>query len=510
MITEQKHIINKVFLEVDVKSISVAYKLKDNLDVFLKEDVLPYLERYFNSIEHKLPADIVQLPQLNLEVYVDGHNNFELLKKDTREKLVKEIDKLIKDPRPSENLILINYEERQIQTLLFFIEHGYAPWWKTATGSVLFTLADFKRCLSSDAFQNKFVTLLKKNSVKKRCILQFENKELQLLLNTIFKSEKEAELLNTEVIGKLKPLRSSSRMFIWTTIIDYMLSKNEKVLIQKLYAKLVEEINIKDEKAQFFAETTLIILKQLLRINKEITITVLKRPAGETSQKKETLSESILSLCSEIGLSDKAGSVLKPVGNQKTSKKNKIKPLGNNKVKQGIAYEENSNDSNPKTYYVQNAGLVIVHPYISHFLQNCRLLKDDNTFIDREMAVHALHYLATKKEQQFESDMVFEKFICGIPIKDSINRHIKLSEDIKNQAEELLKAVIENWGGLGSASTDLLRNEFLQRCGKLSFNDDNPKIIIERKTQDILVDKLPWGIGVFKLPWLDKLIFIDW
>jgi len=510
MIAEQKHIINKILLEVDANSISVGYKLKDILDVFLKEDILPSLDRYFKSIEHQLPADIVQISQLNLEVNVGDHNNFEALKKDTREKLVQEIDKLIKAPIPSENIVLINTDERQVQALLFFVEHGYAPWWKTTSGSRLFTLADFKRSLSSDAFQNQFVALLKKNSARKRSIFQFKNKELQLLLQTAFKSQNEVKLLNREVIGKFKPLNSSSRVFMWTSVIDYLLSKNEMALVQKLYVELVNRINTKDKNIHAFAESTLIILKQLLRIKKEITITVLQKPINDASQKTETIAESILSMYSEIGLSDKAESILKPVGRQKTPKKHQTKPLGNDEMIRDISYKEDMNDSSPKTYYVQNAGLVIVHPYISRFFQNCGLLNDNNTFLDREMAAHALHYLATKKEQQLENDMVFEKFICGIPIAESINRHIQLSEDIKNQAEELLKSIIENWDALGNASIDLLRQEFLQRVGKLSFNEDNPKIIIERKTQDILVDKLPWGIGLFKLSWFDKLIFIDW
>lgn len=106
--------------------------------------------------------------------------------------------------------------------------------------------------------------------------------------------------------------------------------------------------------------------------------------------------------------------------------------------------------------------------------------------------------------------MVFEKFLCGVPIQKTIQRQIVLSDHIKEQAEELLQSVVENWGVLNNASSDLVRHEFLQRQGKLSFTEDNPKVVIERKTQDILVDKLPWGIGICKLPWLDQLVFTNW
>ena len=161
------------------------------------------------------------------------------------------------------------------------------------------------------------------------------------------------------------------------------------------------------------------------------------------------------------------------------------------------------------THHIHNAGLIIIHPFIKHFLQNCQLLKD-TSIINKELAIHALHYVATGKEQQMESMMLFEKMLCGVPIKQPIARDIILPDPIKKQAHTLLQVVLENWTVLHNSSVDLLRHEFLQRPGLLSFKDENPKIVIERKTQDILLNKLPWGIGLCKLPWIDKLIFTDW
>ena len=161
-------------------------------------------------------------------------------------------------------------------------------------------------------------------------------------------------------------------------------------------------------------------------------------------------------------------------------------------------------------YYIKNAGLIIIHPYLKHFLQNCDLLANDGSILDIDTAVQALHYTATKMENQPESEMVFEKFMCGVPISTIIDRNIILSDHIKNQSEELLKAVLQNWEALKSASPDLLRNEFLQRLGKISFKEANPKLFVERKTQDILLDRLPWNIGISKLPWSQQLLFTSW
>jgi hypothetical protein len=137
-------------------------------------------------------------------------------------------------------------------------------------------------------------------------------------------------------------------------------------------------------------------------------------------------------------------------------------------------------------------------------------LGNDSKITDPELAIHLLHYIATKKEKQFENKMIFEKFLCGVPIQKTIRRNIKISDELKQKSEELLEAVIANWTSLNSASTDLLRNEFLQRSGKISFKEDNPKIIVERKVYDILLDKIPWTLSLCKLPWNSKLIFTDW
>ena len=160
--------------------------------------------------------------------------------------------------------------------------------------------------------------------------------------------------------------------------------------------------------------------------------------------------------------------------------------------------------------HINNAGLILLHPYLKDFFKHCELLDDENKICNKDLAVHLLHYLATKQEQQFENNMLFEKVLCGVPIEEPIQRTIPLSEELKANAEELLEAVLANWGVLKNASPDLLRGEFLQRFGKISFKEANPKITVERKVQDILLDKLPWNVGISRLPWLDYLLFTDW
>ena len=165
--------------------------------------------------------------------------------------------------------------------------------------------------------------------------------------------------------------------------------------------------------------------------------------------------------------------------------------------------------STQKVFYLENAGLLLLHPYLRSFFEQCGVYEGDE-FTDIAQAIHLLHFLATGNEQQHESALVFEKFLCNYPLEESIPRALTITNEQKAQATELLEAVLEHWGVLKGASIDLLRGEFLQRQGKLVLKGKQPRIVIERKTHDILLDKLPWNIGLFKLPWRDTITFADW
>jgi len=153
----------------------------------------------------------------------------------------------------------------------------------------------------------------------------------------------------------------------------------------------------------------------------------------------------------------------------------------------------------------------LIHPFIKTFFEHCNLL-DPKTqqLIDPELCAHLLHYIATGKTNAPEYDMVFEKFLCNIPMHQTINKHIKLSRKHKTQAKNVIESVQHNWNPMRKSSAALLQNEFFQRSGKLVVTDHDYTLIIERKAQDILLDQLGWGIGLVKLPWQEKFIFINW
>ncbi len=162
--------------------------------------------------------------------------------------------------------------------------------------------------------------------------------------------------------------------------------------------------------------------------------------------------------------------------------------------------------------YFKNAGLVMLHPFFNHLLKKINFIKEEKfiSFETRSKAVLLLHFLATGEEHPKEYEMVLPKFLCELPVNAPIDRSICLSKKEKEEANTLLKAVIEHWGAIGTASPDGLREGFLKREGKLEKEETGWKLFVEQKTIDILLDKLPWSISIIKLPWMKEMLKIEW
>ncbi len=113
-------------------------------------------------------------------------------------------------------------------------------------------------------------------------------------------------------------------------------------------------------------------------------------------------------------------------------------------------------------------------------------------------------------ENAFEGNLIFEKSLCGGPLKIPVQQKSLLTDSIKTEANGLLVEVIRYWPALKNTSADGLREAFIQRDGKLFQEDAKYRLIVERKAQDVLLEKLSWNISVIKLPWISNILFTEW
>ncbi len=163
--------------------------------------------------------------------------------------------------------------------------------------------------------------------------------------------------------------------------------------------------------------------------------------------------------------------------------------------------------------YVNNAGLVLLHPFLFYFFDGLGLLNEDkvfNSIEDAFRAVHLLQYLATGETASPEHELSLNKVLCGIDLNDSIPFEVQLTKEEKEESLNLLTVVLERWEALKTKEPEALRDGFLKREGRLSFKGNGWNLYIERATLDIMLDRLPWSISMIKLPWRDDLIYVEW
>lgn len=161
---------------------------------------------------------------------------------------------------------------------------------------------------------------------------------------------------------------------------------------------------------------------------------------------------------------------------------------------------------------VQNAGLVLLAPFLPRLFTQLNLL-ENKAFADEQAAlksVHLLQYLATGQTETPEHSLVFNKVLCGLSLETPVPLSVDLSEAEKEMCMSLLNAVLSNWEKMKNSSVPNLRGAFLLREGHLREQEDRWLLYIEKKAYDIVLDYIPWTFSMVKLPWMDKQIDVEW
>lgn len=161
---------------------------------------------------------------------------------------------------------------------------------------------------------------------------------------------------------------------------------------------------------------------------------------------------------------------------------------------------------------VDIAGVVLLHPFLPMLFENLGL-GDSKCFTDsvaQERAIHLTAHLATGRVEHAEPELALAKILCGLPLSTPVSRAITLTTKDVNECQDLLTQVIAHWSVLGATSPDGLREGFLQRTGRVTQTPTAWELTVDSHSIDVLLDRLPWGIGVIRLPWLDRLIMVKW
>ncbi|WP_200978586.1 contractile injection system tape measure protein [Echinicola sp. 20G] len=498
-----QHIIHKVYLEIGTADVGYAHHLKDHISDFLQEVLFPKLESYFDQLASQFLGNTLQLDQVKVEISDSDQLHLvdiSILVNDKVKKIIEtKLAKMTLTEERSE--IVISEEVKRSKAFFHFFDEGTQAWWNLEK-EIFIPLQEYPNGQEyfTPAFKSELRLRLLDHSFRERLIKQLDNRQLQFLLSEAGFFEIENLLGSQDIDEHLNKLNKSQnhgielniRLLFWRILISQAINEPGEAK-KNLKAKLVH----------------------LLLKGSGISPTIAASPKVKNYVSSEIDQYSTKKLISELPLlMDSILEYLKL--DEALSDKKAIDQNIENLTKEPFSSDPNdgilpnSEQHNDIELIVPNAGLVLVHPFLKQLLINCDLLDDHNNLIDPESTAHLLHYIATKEEYAYEHQMVFEKYLVNIPSPQSIHRLISLSDSWKEQVEEMLEALLSHWPALKNSSTDLLRNEFLQRSGKLILKEGSSKLIMERKTHDILLEKIAWNISLVKLPWKEQLLFVEW
>ena len=161
---------------------------------------------------------------------------------------------------------------------------------------------------------------------------------------------------------------------------------------------------------------------------------------------------------------------------------------------------------------VNNAGLIIYWPFLTRLFEQLSLV-ENALFISQSAqnrAIYLLQYLVNNTTDDPEFELVLNKILVGMPISEQLNPIKNLSLEEKNMTVSLMNGLIQNWPKVRNSTPTGIQETFIQREAILSQNKEQYKLMITKKTVDILVASIPWNLSVIKLPWMAKPLHIAW
>ncbi len=490
---KEDHIIQKVFVEISVNNKEKALSIKDDIISFLSIDVFPEIEKYINTLDHQFPDYTLQIPKLELNLNIKNSTLNTRLKDEIahifKEELSEITDSILNSDQQTENnseAYLVENKEKTVQAFVYFLTTGSMPWWNFGKRNVSFLEPKvFESLISAENFQRSIIPVFSEKNVRNRMINQLSDEQIAKLCLIILKDKELKINIENNVVQVISKLHNNNRNLVWELVLmvltEFLSSNNDlkKYILQQIAEKSSTGLPSKE---------TLQVWKNVIEIFPFIKEDEVFESI-ENSQKE--ISENIL------------------ISTEKTEQKNTAIQNDSNKNEKYLSQKDDDLLLN-EDQYIQNAGLILIHPFLKTLFEHCNLFDSkNNQLLNPELCAHLLHYIATGKTNAPEYDMVFEKFLCNIPLHQTINRHIKLTRKHKAEAKNVIESVQHNWSAMKKSSVALLQNEFFQRPGKLVIDHDYT-LTVERKTQDILLEKLGWGIGFVKLPWHEQFIFINW
>jgi hypothetical protein len=165
-----------------------------------------------------------------------------------------------------------------------------------------------------------------------------------------------------------------------------------------------------------------------------------------------------------------------------------------------------------ETLFIGNAGIVLAAPYLPRLFSMLDLATD-RAFHSPEHAArgaHLIQCLVEGRPDRPEHLLPLNKILCGLGESDVLPASIQPTPREEEVVSGLLLALIQNWGALGSTTTEGLQESFFQREGALRAQGEAWRLQVEPRAFDLLIDRIPWSFNIIRFGWMDRVLHVDW
>lgn len=528
MAANQQHIIDRLQVEVSVPDPNQAHEVQEKVSGVLRQQLEPMIEKLFDQVP-KDKTIVIDRLELDLGLFSEAELDHAFLE-ELQVEIEQELSELIRpDLLSDDGVQKYSKDELYYETLSKYLQTGTYPWFVSQhhEDDALRSPNMLFQTLFSEQDEN-LLHLIKEHSKS----THFRNRLLYLLDDAQFR-----ELTNQ--------LESSARSHEFSSVRDIFnrLKVGQGRIdasLKKVRLALLSGVTSSNEILNVFLETFSEegVIEQLLKKMAGALDKITSLDSGELADPLKEIA-ALYRLQQQLDKGFKSTDQLKyvlreipPIGDAQnylerildlephSDSLHEIKNEINRKIDQKIDLDRvkittgvsSQQEKQKEEFYVTNAGLILLWPFLPRFFRKLELTAE-RQFVDRQSrfrAINILQYLVTGERSTFEHVMVFNKVLCGYSVERPFPSDITFSENELQEADALLESAIEQWEALKSTSVEGFRQSFLQRNARLEELPKQWELQVESKGFDVLLDKLPWGISVARLPWMNNPIYVNW
>lgn len=527
MLKHNQHIISQQIVELDVPSASDAHKLSQAVAQRLRSmtDVEALFDRFAK------PEHTIKLARVEINL---GDLSVSEWQEQLESRMVEQLTDVLKEATKhhSESSSTSEQGQGDVAQWLYFLCHGRLPSWAE---SVPDNWPDqWIQDLDSTQWQSLRFELTHNERVRHRMIHTLDDTSLVTVVENLLELHEVLQIFNLSFPTRLSRAQQLLwRVQFWQALLEPITGIDELERGIEFMRRLLQlQANFDLPSASTCEDPSIVshlpepwrnwlaAIQANTENSTSATLPGDNNPTADNESSKPSVPEALSetpterSITSDPSLAPDKQSAATNDGSESSDVHQTIPPSKSPlHVKSDVTASRNNDRlmDIDEAIHINAAGSIILHPFLEELFRNTKLL-DGRDFRDeasRLQAVHLLIRLTFGDEAIPEYELLLPKLLCGMAWQEPLPP-VELSREERFACDELLDAVLGHWQALEGCSVNWMREQFFLRPARLEQVDEAWRLTVERRAQDVLLDRLPWGLGVIALPWRQGLIYVHW